>query len=51
MDTDDLEICSACNGSGEGQFDGSTCPDCRGSGVERGETDADDFDIPIDWDA
>ncbi len=26
-------ICSQCNGSGEGQYDGSTCYTCHGSGV------------------
>lgn len=25
-------ICYRCNGSGEGMFDGSTCPRCDGSG-------------------
>ena len=25
-------ICSACSGSGEGMYDGSTCRTCRGSG-------------------
>ena len=28
-------ICQACNGTGEGQVDGSRCYTCRGSGVER----------------
>ena len=31
----DPEICTACNGSGEGNFDGSRCPRCGG----RGEID------------
>lgn len=33
--TDDYEpdICSACNGSGEGMHDGSTCRNCKGKGV------------------
>jgi len=31
---DDYEtgICDACNGSGEGQYDGSTCSTCKGRG-------------------
>lgn len=24
--------CPTCNGSGEGQFDGSICPTCKGKG-------------------
>ena len=28
----DLGICPACNGSGEGQHDGSVCPTCKGEG-------------------
>ena len=31
----DPDICSACNGSGEGMFDGSICSICKGSGTER----------------
>jgi len=27
---DDNDICPACNGSGEGQYDGSTCSTCKG---------------------
>lgn len=26
------DLCGACNGSGEGMYDGSTCPVCKGSG-------------------
>lgn len=29
---DDTEICAACNGSGEGMHDGSTCECCDGKG-------------------
>ena len=29
------EICPACNGSGEGRYDGSTCSNCRGTGEVR----------------
>ena len=28
------EICGTCNGSGEGQYDGSTCSICGGKGIE-----------------
>lgn len=28
----DTDICPACNGSGEGEFDGAVCPVCRGRG-------------------
>lgn len=28
------EICSSCCGSGEGQYDGSTCLVCKGKGTE-----------------
>lgn len=32
---DDIEvICSWCNGSGEGLYDGTTCRNCNGKGVE-----------------
>lgn len=27
-----MEICRACNGSGEGRYDGSTCKICKGNG-------------------
>lgn len=30
-------ICPVCSGSGEGQYDGTTCSSCRGSGVEPRE--------------
>jgi DnaJ-class molecular chaperone len=36
--TDD-PICSACNGSGEGQHDGTRCYKCHGRGVEPVEHD------------
>ena len=29
---DDDYICPACNGSGEGMWDGSTCYKCKGTG-------------------
>ncbi len=28
-------ICVYCSGSGEGQYDGTTCRSCKGSGVQR----------------
>lgn len=34
-DDDDL-ICLSCSGSGEGQYDGTTCYACKGSGVHHG---------------
>ena len=37
-------ICIACNGSGEGQYDGTRCRSCGGSGVERTERDEPDWD-------
>lgn len=44
--TDDIEneedeICSGCNGSGEGMWDGSNCYKCKGSGCEPVETEDD----------
>jgi len=32
-DEDEPDICSGCNGSGEGQYDGTSCSTCGGSGV------------------
>jgi hypothetical protein len=29
---DEAVICAACNGSGEGQYEGQTCSTCRGKG-------------------
>ena len=29
------ETCGACNGSGEGMYDGSICWVCHGTGVEK----------------
>lgn len=34
---EDDEICSDCNGSGEGMYDGTRCCACGGSGIEKGE--------------
>ena len=45
---DNESICTACNGSGEGQYDGPRCSTCGGSGVvyEGEEDDEPDFDEP-----
>ena len=40
----DDEICLACNGSGEGMYDGTRCRSCGGSGVERTYRDEPDWD-------
>jgi len=32
-DEDDDNYCHACNGCGEGQYDGTTCSSCKGSGM------------------
>lgn len=45
---DEDQMCSSCNGSGEGMYDGTRCASCGGSGVDRGQNDSDDFDDPID---
>jgi len=42
-DDDEDEICSACSGSGEGMYDGSTCYKCKGCGVEPRERQDDDY--------
>jgi len=31
-DEDEEGVCSSCNGSGEGMYDGSTCHECGGRG-------------------
>lgn len=41
---DEAAICIACNGSGEGMYDGTRCRSCGGSGVERTERDEPDYD-------
>jgi DnaJ-class molecular chaperone len=30
--SDEMETCFACNGSGEGYTDGTTCQECKGKG-------------------
>jgi hypothetical protein len=34
--------CPSCNGCGEGMYEGSTCTNCRGSGVQLEELTDDD---------
>ncbi len=36
---DSDELCGTCDGSGEGQYDGSTCSRCKGTGVLPVEVD------------
>jgi hypothetical protein len=33
------EICSGCSGCGEGQYEGTSCYKCHGSGIEPVEKD------------
>ena len=49
-DYDEPEECYTCRGTGEGQFDGTSCGACGGSGIVRPARDDDDFDIPYDYD-
>lgn len=41
--TDD-QLCPACNGSGEGQYDGTRCHHCNGRGTEPQDSTDDDCD-------
>jgi DnaJ-class molecular chaperone len=34
-DGEEPEICTCCNGSGEGQHDGTTCWQCKGKGAVK----------------
>lgn len=35
IDEDEFQnLCTSCNGSGEGMWDGSTCSTCKGTGVK-----------------
>ena len=45
---DDDDYCSTCAGTGEGQYDGTSCSNCGGSGVLCPEPD-DDCDPPDDF--
>jgi len=40
-------ICPRCNGSGEGQYEGTKCYACNGSGIEPSEDDCDEYEDPI----
>lgn len=42
------EDCQLCHGTGEGLYDGESCPHCHGSGIEPRARDDDDFDEPDD---
>ena len=44
------EICGSCTGSGEGQYEGTKCSTCKGSGVEPVYTDEDDYIEDDSWD-
>lgn len=50
---DEHEMCASCNGSGEGQYDGTTCPACGGTGTVYRATpepcDPPDDDIDDDY--
>ena len=37
-------ICPTCNGSGEGMYDGTRCPDCKGKGTILIEVDEPEID-------
>ena len=43
-DDDEPGYCPQCNGSGEGMYDGSKCGHCHGSGVERDESNREDWE-------
>lgn len=40
---DDDELCDWCNGTGEGQYDGSSCRKCHGTGMMPREDVDDDY--------
>lgn len=44
-DPDEELICIRCNGSGEGQHDGTSCGSCGGSGVERKRNEDESKDL------
>ena len=51
MKPDEFTLCSHCSGSGEGQFEGSTCYFCKGKGEVIVEKEEDINDDPqIDYD-
>jgi hypothetical protein len=48
---DDDGYCTACSGTGEGQYEGSSCSSCGGKGHVTGKPDPDDYDPPESDDA
>jgi DnaJ-class molecular chaperone len=40
-------ICPNCSGSGEGQYEGTRCSSCKGSGVYKGMVDVDIPETPL----
>ena len=44
MENHDEEICSDCNGSGEGMYEGTRCITCHGSGVSNYDDEDDPFE-------
>lgn len=40
FEDEDEEMCSHCSGTGEGQYDGSRCNVCNGSGGRNSKTDS-----------
>lgn len=43
-DDDEPGYCPYCAGSGEGMYDGTRCGHCHGSGVERDESNREDWE-------
>ena len=39
---DEDDTCPQCNGCGEGQYDGTSCSTCRGTGIIRPKTEWDE---------
>ena len=44
VDDDEPGYCVFCGGSGEGSHDGAICGYCKGSGVERDDTEREDWE-------
>lgn len=44
--SDDDHDCQYCDGTGEGMHDGQSCSACCGSGIEKVDSDDDNFDGP-----
>ena len=42
-DDDEEQECSWCHGCGEGDYDGASCRNCHGTGVEPRDDDYDDI--------